>query len=1327
MAAPAAEKPAQEQPKPFVEREKAESQKSRDVFAQEMHFQCYRIENLFKTTDKNTVMEAINREPSLVTEPLLSRFLAEYKADRTNQFIEEAKGKTEAEREKLLEGIRRVLYKAKAMQKEAEVKAKVETEEEKKAKEEAEKEAKNFEAMMKKDLTEGDLNNIETDLSKPLDTNKGQLDMAKVHLQYKTIIMGQKALGTYAVTFQKKAEEADKLMKSLESKKSAPRRFLRKHLGIVDWLGRKIASGARYVGISDSKPDTDAINEKLKPIKKYFAQNIDRVKKLRFNIDNRAKEIKDGLGVYRGDIRERLKELIGRADWTNAMKIQKEENKKQIEIKKKELQLSLQKAKEQGDEIDDAKKNTTGLGAKLKLQTERIQGGESALDDRIKAVQERLKKLEDMYGKEDPRVLDMRKDVLIPLLEGKDTMAKVKNGTKTKLSETEERNQKLDLVKSNVYLQETQAVADIEKLELASQLEDNKIELLSKQRVELGNLIEGTEHAYSAIDQFKESVSKNLDKMTKDNGKYVDGLDKQNKVIQSLKSEEPGIGTSLLKDTFIVLWVGTAVEYGINKLPGYAACWLNGKGYDKEMAERWSFTGMFSRGLGDLNSRASKWFDKDGFYQYKPDNWFTKGLSTVGNTILGVGGSILAAGNGLSQLFHQPTKTLDSMGEVFSDWGKFKGLLKEAFHITDYEKGRYSIGVGRTGGDIIMLFFSGGTSAGSAAASALANAGKFGKAFAYSKAFVGEIGRETLNGLIVNPAKHIANFAKNNPKFTILASVATAVAILGLGIAAPLIGGAVLLLPSAGRGLMYLGRLGKSIVKGETKIFSLNHAMGKMHNALAGVQDAFKNFKIDGLIKRLEIKNPKFHELLNRLKKEYPPLLTKPVTEAAEAAGKAAAATEGATTIVAAADRWAEAGSAATKPATEIAETAAKTAPAAIPAAERLTIAELKNLSIELTQELYRATDFGTRNAIENLGKQLQAYTRGRIKVAAKAEKLFNKHFKEGMGIKMADESGIIKKFEAGDEIVKVETSAGVKQFSKDEIINTNRLALEKPLPYDLASVPVGRLERWRAKGAINKELRELSGATSKEALERIAALQQAYKELGTHKPSLAGQPVPAAAATEGVAGEIASATTETIETIAARQQRPFAPITEVGVEAAAKVSLLNRTLRALPKVYLNLLAIPFIPVAGFIRRPFKGNKGEILKASGIEAVTLDKLGEISSKINSFALRGQLYDAVKLYAAARLTAKEAGIAFELMDKSFLGYINKIMPLSAKLINDVTKLSDPKILDTLPTKVEVKLDAVTKMENEHMEVVRKMIEAEQQAKPQIPAKPEPPKK
>lgn len=724
------------------------------IFAKEMHFQVYRIENVLKIKSSETLKGLASTNPDLLKQPALMRFFDAFQGKKTNEFIEKAKMKSQAEREKLLDGIRRLIFKAK--------KAKVEytkkrTEVEKKAETEQQKEIAKMQEMLKRKLTNEDVVNIETNLATPLNVNKKKLDLNKVQYYYTSIIVGQKAFGTRMQDMQKNYGDAMNKFQAFNKKYTSG---WRKYAGVVDWGWRRVKTvggwlkrGWNFVRGKKSKPSkkpSEKVNEAIQHAKEYFGKNIDRLKLVKKRIDARSQELKKGIGTYKGDIREKLKHLISREDWTKAQQLKEEQLKALLEQQKKTLGAGLQRVQEKGKEIDGARGRTSNLSVSLRNKYKLIQTGETSLDKRLKAVRGRLSKLEKIYGKKDPRVVFLRKKVLVPLLKGQDRMAQVKEGTAQKLNNVELSNQKLDLLKADTALSETSAVGQIDKLELQIKFQSEKLKTLGNKRLELQQLLEGMETAYMAVDEFKNSVDKNLDKMLKDNNKAVEAVDKQYDILKKVKANEPGIGTSLYNTVGIGHYgvYGAVIELPFKYFPravGYLGVNALNKlgildnGVDWKETEKWHIGGMIEY----VYKKYDAWLSKGAFKKWaKGEGWFLESLASMGNFSAGVVGSALGLIHGGATLVLETPKVLDSLEMMTSDWKELKRALLGVIHYNDLEKGNYEVWGGRIAGDVIVIFLTAGGSAGASAAAAAGRAGASwaGRAAAYAGAFLKEVG-----------------------------------------------------------------------------------------------------------------------------------------------------------------------------------------------------------------------------------------------------------------------------------------------------------------------------------------------------------------------------------------------------------------------------------------------------------------------------------------------------------------------------------------------------------------------------------------------------------
>ena len=177
-----------------------------------------------------------------------------------------------------------------------------------------------------------------------------------------------------------------------------------------------------------------------------------------------------------------------------------------------------------------------------------------ALQTRTKAVRERIAQMTSVYGERDERVKYLKENVLKPLLEGEDRMKQVKEGTAAKLSDTETTHQKLDILKTDVYLGATAAAEQMQLLEKGINTLGKRIDILTKKRLELAGLLENMETAYAAVDQFEDATEKNLTNLNKSNETAVDTLGKQYDYLTKAKAADPGLGTSIWNTALVGKW-----------------------------------------------------------------------------------------------------------------------------------------------------------------------------------------------------------------------------------------------------------------------------------------------------------------------------------------------------------------------------------------------------------------------------------------------------------------------------------------------------------------------------------------------------------------------------------------------------------------------------------------------------------------------------------------------------------------------------------------------------------------------------------------------------
>ena len=259
-----------------------------NVFAQEVYYQAYRLQNVVRWQSPEALQRVIKQNPELIFKPMLFDFFEAYKNGKMGAYIEKAKKQSTAEREKLLSGIRQVIYKAKVEE--------VKEERKKVPPKKENKEEKNLETMLSKTLNDAELRKIESDTSKPFIAEGAHMDLNKVQTYYTTIILGQKALGSYAEEFQ---ENYNNAIKKLKEHQDSYTSGWKHYAGIADWGWRKVKGawgwGKEKLGYGASKSNSDKINELVSQAKIQCKSNLERVKALKENLANRSKELVEDL------------------------------------------------------------------------------------------------------------------------------------------------------------------------------------------------------------------------------------------------------------------------------------------------------------------------------------------------------------------------------------------------------------------------------------------------------------------------------------------------------------------------------------------------------------------------------------------------------------------------------------------------------------------------------------------------------------------------------------------------------------------------------------------------------------------------------------------------------------------------------------------------------------------------------------------------------------------------------------------------------------------------------------------------------------------------
>lgn len=265
------------------EKAKLSPTKQKETFAKEMHFQVYRIENVLKITDPETLKGLASKNPDLLKQPALMRFFEAYKGKRTNEFIEAAKAKSQAEREKLLEGIRRVIFNAKQARAEYNQKR---SKAEKKAETAKDQEIAKMKETLQRDLTAEDMDRIEAGLATPIVLDKKKLNLQSVQTHYLSIIQGQKVLGTHIQSMQKGYGEVVKKYQDY-TKQYTSYGSWKKYLGAVDYSWRKVKKvggwlkrGWNFVRGKKTHPQksaADKINDSIAKVKDDFKKKLEQI------------------------------------------------------------------------------------------------------------------------------------------------------------------------------------------------------------------------------------------------------------------------------------------------------------------------------------------------------------------------------------------------------------------------------------------------------------------------------------------------------------------------------------------------------------------------------------------------------------------------------------------------------------------------------------------------------------------------------------------------------------------------------------------------------------------------------------------------------------------------------------------------------------------------------------------------------------------------------------------------------------------------------------------------------------------------------------------
>jgi len=1202
------------------------SVRDKETFAQEMHFQVYRIENVLKITSPDALKGIAQTNPDLMKQqPALMMFFDAYSGNRTNEFIEQAKTKSGDEREKLLDGIRKLIFKASLAKKEAERGA---TEENKKQAEEQDKEVLKAQEMLTKELTMEDIADIESDLAMPFNTGKSTMDLNKIQHYYMKIIAGQRAFGTHMQEMQENYGAAIKKFESFNKKYTSG--ILHGGLGIVPWAGRKISSGwgqvkrfgnwVRGKKHTPDKSDSEKVNEAIAAAREQFQGKMDRLKSTKTKIDARAAELKKGLIDSKSDIRARLKHLISSEDWTKAKLSEKEKQKVLLEAQKKQLSDSLSGVQEKGREIDAARGKASTLKGTLAEKYKTITVGETSLNDRIASVKERISQLETTYGKDDPRVLHVRQKVLVPLLQGQDRMAQIKEGTAGQLNNVEADNQKLDLLKADVFVGETATISQLSKTELEISTAGKEIDVITAKRTELHELLGGMETAYMAVDEFKSSVDTNLDKMLKDNTEAVKAVDQQNDVLKNIKASEPGVFKSLYNTVGIghygiVGGVEVAFQHSTRTI-GY----LGRNFYNVATGKGWSFE--YSKTKTWHVGTAASWV-----YE-KYDKWVYKNLKKFDNDTpwwagvltkpLLLSGAALKAGvglvNGVAILASTPKAVLESLDNIFSSWSEAKKMLKGMVHWDEWGSSKTGA-FGQCAGDIIIMVLTGGASGAAVA----------GKGAAAAKVAVA-MGNGAKGAYLVAASKEVLRQAVNMP-INLVKGVGGALKALGSGIK----GG------WKGLGIIASGLKGGEVMSG-LRSLSIDRVGLKVADIGADISKHVDNLLAKGVQFSSETKG-----LLDKIKKS---------------------------------------------------------------GVHNLNQAELGALRLGLADDLAKISGWGVSNVVDKLGRSVGQYSRASLKLTElnvkaaantakfspqaameSAYRVLNgtpKGFIEIFKGKAALEKAMKYLYEAKDGVM---TTAMSDKF---KLIQEQIIKLKGDFKIARGSA---RRKMGNELSNLHVSLENIKQAAIKNKESAFTAFKDKYAQLKYF---------------EGVGAKYTAVKTtldgywNSLKTINIKNIKPL----EIGKVVGYEILKLATCPVWLPIKYAKFL---------LEMNPIKAKT--ILEGAGIKfgqgidnVASFAAIGEISKKINSAILRGNIKEAGYLYYGSRSLAKQAGIPLSAFDTSFLGYIHRVAPITVKKINDVMQLQDINVIDKLPEKVEIDKEAVKKYEEQSAAALAGLIKA-----------------
>ncbi|MFC1810573.1 hypothetical protein ACFLZH_03675, partial [Patescibacteria group bacterium] len=1259
-----------------------DTKESKVLFAKEVQYQAYRIENVLKIKDARKLREFVKKDSKWYNKPMLVNFLDSYKGKNLNSFIEKAKNATQSEREALLNGIRNVIYKAK--------KAKyIEKAGPQKMQQEEDKETQRLKGLIEKDLNGEELVDIETSLHDPFVVSDKKTSFKEFQQHYLKIVTGQKALAVHAQSMQKKYNDAMGKAQAFHKKYDSGWRH---YAGLADWGWRKAKGGYGTVKgwystakgwFSKSKPKpkpkkpspSEKINKMIAKVKDFYEGRMSRVKNLKNNLTNRSNEMKIGLGTYKNGIRDKLKVLIARGDWAKAREKQRELLKEQLIQKKQVFEKSLQFASKKGDEIDKAKAGAGALSADLQRGYKIAKGGEKNINIKIGAVLARVKQLEKYYGSGDQRVIYIRRKVLAPLLESRDKILTAKTDTSVKITAVDNKHQKLDVLKANVYLAQTSSLDSINLLGDKITKQKRKIDILKDKRFELHKLLEGMEFAYAAVDEFKGNIGKNLDKMNSDNGKLMDGLGTQLGYLRKTKVSPPGLGTSLYNTVGIGKWgfYGAAIELPFKWLPraiGYGGAKLVGSDVKWKDTENWHGPGA----INWLTNKYEKWLEKGAWSQYASKD--SKNIRTVlmgPNSVMGILGAATGIIGGVNTLVFETPKAIDAMGTMVTDWKAFKTAMGSVINLNHWSEGRYGVAFGKNVGDVLVLLLTWGTGTG---ASAAGKAGAAGGRMARVLAVVGEGGRRA--AVTTGRAGRFVIGVEVGTKVT-AGAVVGGVARLPIRVAAGLARGAgrlgmrILYLGKGlvtGQGLAPLRMYLRRLLAGQADDILSSPALKEMSGRINSLEGKIANLKkLKGKAKKAKTKlSPedatklaKWEKELAKLQKEYPRMLQQVIQES-----------PGALTILR--ESQIKGGTKLRKSMDDVLTLLTRKNSPFLKGNLSKTVksSELRNLIEKARGKgIHKLSPKELGQLYQGLGQHM--YQRSGLVVRTQMESLRNA---VGRFMKHRAQLEAIDIF-LNAKNVPMRTATLLTQ---DPMTVLGVRSLQQRIKLKLSNIEQRIVKLQKKKPGLTTELQKL--LNNKAALKIKLDSLSVWRMIG-NKPRLMFE----------------SAKTKVMNF--ARQ-----PAKEI--------------VKDIGKFFAMPVWAPYKYIKAFYFELNSAKAAQILRGHGIKKITknvksLDKLAQwkafsdASIEVNKLVRAGNLKEAVRVYHSARVLGKQIKMPVAALDASFIAHLHRVMPPAVLYLDRVVDLFDTEILQGLPDHVKIDSAAWKRSSERHARMMMKMTQ------------------